>query len=134
VKLDEGDKVVFVRLVGDETGAMLAASSGHLIHFPVEDVSILSGVGRGVVGIKLEDGEACVGGVLVGGRFDKIVLETEKGKNQDFGPGAIKIQKRGGMGAKPGERTRFTRVVPPAIELVNWDEVEGKVTKPKADE
>ncbi|MBA4190673.1 MAG: DNA topoisomerase [Planctomycetaceae bacterium] len=133
VKLDEGQKVVMVRLVGDETGVMLASRSGHLIHFPVEDVSILSGVGRGVVGIKLEEGEDCIGGVLVGGRFDKIVLETEKGKQQDFGPGAIKSQKRGGMGAKPGERTRFNKVIPPAIELVNWDEVEGKV-KPKADE
>ncbi|VTT97851.1 dna topoisomerase : DNA gyrase subunit A OS=uncultured planctomycete GN=HGMM_F22C11C08 PE=4 SV=1: DNA_topoisoIV: DNA_gyraseA_C: DNA_gyraseA_C: DNA_gyraseA_C [Gemmataceae bacterium] len=132
-KLDGGDKVVLARLVGDETGVMLAAGSGHLIHFPVEEVSVLAGVGRGVVGIKLDEGEACVGGVLVGGRFDKIVLETEKGKNQEFGPGAIKSQKRGGTGAKPGERTRFTRVVPPAIELVNWDEVEGKA-KPKGDE
>jgi len=132
-KLDEGDKVVLVRLVADETGVMLASRSGHLIHFPVEEVSILAGVGRGVVGIKLDDDDACIGGVLVGGRFDKIVLETEKGKNQDFGPGAIKSQKRGGSGSKPGERTRFARVVPPAIELVNWDEVEGKA-KPKSDE
>ncbi len=133
VKLDEGQKAVLVRLVGDETGVMLASRSGHLIHFPVDEVSILAGVGRGVVGIKMEDDDACVGGVLVGGRFDKIVLETEKGKEQDFGPGAIKSQKRGGTGAKPGERTKFARVVPPAIELVNWDEVEGKVTKPKGD-
>jgi len=132
-KLDEGDKVVLARLVADETGVMLASRSGHLIHFPVEEVSILAGVGRGVVGIKLDDDDACIGGVLVGGRFDKIVLETEKGKNQDFGPGAIKSQKRGGTGSKPGERTRFARVVPPAIELVNWDEVEGKA-KPKSDE
>jgi DNA gyrase subunit A len=129
VKLDASDKVVMAKLVGDESGVMLAARSGHLIHFPVDDVSILAGVGRGLVGIKMDEGITCVGGVLVGGRFDKIVLETEKGTNQEFGPGAIKSQKRGGMGAKPGERTRFTRVVPAGIELVNWDEVEGKTKK-----
>ncbi|MFO0825851.1 MAG: DNA topoisomerase (ATP-hydrolyzing) [Gemmataceae bacterium] len=127
VKLDASDRVVMAKLVGDETGVMLAARSGHLIHFPVDEVSILAGVGRGVVGIKMDEGITCVGGVLVGGRFDKIVLETEKGTNQEFGPGAIKSQKRGGMGAKPGERTRFARVVPAGIELVNWDEVEGKL-------
>jgi DNA gyrase subunit A len=77
------------------------------------------------MGIKMDD-DVCVGGVLVGGRFDKLVVETESGKTQDFGPGAIKVQKRGGQGSKPGARTRFTRVRPPTIELVNWEEVEGK--------
>jgi DNA gyrase subunit A len=129
VKLDEGDRAVMARLVGDETGVMLATRGGHLIHFAVDEANILAGVGKGVIGIKLEDGDECLGGVLVGGRFDKLVVETESGKTQDFGPGALKLQHRGGTGHKPGVRTRFTRVMPQAIELVNWDEVEGK-TKP----
>jgi DNA gyrase subunit A len=128
-KVDDGDRIVMVNLVGDETGVMLASRGGHLIHFEVDEVSILSGVGKGVIGIKLDDGDACIGGVLVGGRFDKLVVETESGKTQDFGPGAIKCQKRGGMGSKPGARTKFTAVLPSEIQLVNWDEVEGK-TKP----
>ena len=129
VKLDEGDKVVMVRLVGEEDGLMLASAGGHIIHFPVEEVSILAGVGKGVIGIKMED-DVCVGGVLVGGRFDKLVVETESGRTQDFGPGAIKLQKRGGHGSKPGARTRFTRVLPQTIEVVNWEEVDEK-PKPK---
>ncbi len=124
-KLDAGDKVVMVKLVADETGVMLASARGHLIHFPVEQVNVLSGVGKGVIGIKLED-DTCIGGTLVGGRFDKLVVETESGKTQDFGPGAIKSQNRGGKGEKPGSRTNFAKVVPPPIELANWDEVEGK--------
>jgi len=133
VKLDGTDKVVMVKLVGDETGVMLASRGGHLIHFPVEEVSILAGVGRGVKGIDLNAEDMCVGGVLMGGRFDKLVVETESGKHQDFGPVAVKTQKRGGSGSKPGARTKFTRIVPNIIELVNWDEVEGKV-KPKAED
>jgi DNA gyrase subunit A len=125
----DSDRVVMVRLVGEETGVMLASRGGHVIHFPVDEVNVLAGVGKGVIGIKLEDDDQCVGGVLVGGRFDKLVLETESGKQQEFGPGAIKSQKRGGLGARPGLRTRFVSVVPTQIELVNWDEVEGK-TKP----
>ena len=128
-KVDDDDRIVLVRLVGEETGVMLASRGGHVIHFPIEEVSILAGVGKGVIGIKLDEDE-CVGGVLVGGRFDKLVVETESGKQQDFGPGAIKCQKRGGLGSKPGLRTRFTAVVPSQIEVANWDEIEGKV-KPK---
>ena len=117
---------VVVRLVGEEEGVMLATAGGYVTHFPVGEVSILSGPGRGVFGINLEPEDECVGGVLVGGRFDKLVVETESGKTQDFGPGAVKPRARGSKGEKPGLRTRFTRVVPPEIELADWDAVEGK--------
>jgi DNA gyrase subunit A len=132
-KVDNGDKVAMVKLVADETSVMLASRGGHLIHFPVEQVSILAGVGKGVIGIKLDD-DVCIGGVLVGGRFDKLVVETESGKFQDFGPGAIKLQNRGGKGEKPGVRTKFSRLVPWTIDLVNWDEVEGKARPKEKDD
>jgi DNA gyrase subunit A len=128
-KLEEGDKVVMVRLVGDEEGVMLATAGGYVTHFPLDQVTILAGVGKGVFGIKLDPGDVCVGGVLVGGRFDKLVLETESGGTRDFGPGAVKSRARGGKGEKPFQRTKFTRVVPPPIELTDWEAVEGK--KPK---
>ncbi|MFO0801172.1 MAG: DNA topoisomerase (ATP-hydrolyzing) [Gemmataceae bacterium] len=133
VKLDDGDKAVLVKLVGGETGVMLASASGHLIHFSIDSVNVVSGAAKGVIGIKVEDGDTCIGGVLVGGRFDKLQLETEAGKEQEFGPGAIKLQNRGGKGEKPGVRTRFARVLPPPIELVNWDEIDGKAPRKAAD-
>ncbi|AWM39060.1 DNA gyrase subunit A [Gemmata obscuriglobus] len=126
VKLEEGDKVVMVRLAGAEEGVMLATSGGYVTHFPLDQVSILSGAGKGVIGIELESKDDCLGGVLVGGRFDKLVVETENGKTQDFGPGAVKTRKRGAKGEKPGARTKFARVVPPEIQLADWDAVEGK--------
>jgi DNA gyrase subunit A len=126
VKVEEGDKVVMARLVGDEESVMLATAGGYVTHFEMDQVTILSGVGRGVFGIKLEPEDDCIGGVLVGGRFDKLVLETESGKTQEFGGGAVKIRNRGAKGDKPGVRTRFSRVVPPPIELTDWEAVEGK--------
>ncbi|VTR94645.1 dna topoisomerase : DNA topoisomerase (ATP-hydrolyzing) OS=uncultured planctomycete GN=HGMM_F22C11C08 PE=4 SV=1: DNA_topoisoIV: DNA_gyraseA_C: DNA_gyraseA_C: DNA_gyraseA_C [Gemmata massiliana] len=132
VKLETGDKVVMVRLVGAEESLMLATAGGYVTHFPLDQVSILSGAGRGVIGIELDPKDDCLGGILVGGRFDKLVVETENGKTQDFGPGAIKSRKRGAKGEKPGARTKFTRVVPTPIELADWDVVEGKKTKDDA--
>jgi DNA gyrase subunit A len=133
VKLEEGDRVVMARLVTDETGLMLASRGGHLIHFPIDQVNVLAGVGKGVIGIDLEDADECIGGALVNDarRYEanRLVVETESGKPQEFGPLAIKSQKRGGKGTKPGVRTKFARVLPPAIELVNWEEVDGKAPK-----
>jgi DNA gyrase subunit A len=130
-KLEEGDKVVMVRLVGAEEGVMLATAGGYVTHFPLDQVTILAGVGRGVFGIKLDPDDECLGGVLVGGRFDKLVLETESGKSQEFGRVAIKCRARGGKGDKQGVRIKFARVIPPPIELTDWEAVEGK--KPKDD-
>jgi DNA gyrase subunit A len=130
-KLEEGDKVVMVRLVGEEESVMLATTGGYVTHFPLDQVTILAGVGKGVIGVKLEPDDNCLGGVLVGGRFDKLVVETESGKTQDFGGGAVKSRNRGGKGDRPGSRTKFARVVPPPIELTDWEAIEGK--KPKDD-
>jgi DNA gyrase subunit A len=129
VKPEEGDKVTLARLVGNEEGVMLATAGGYVTHFPLDQVTILSGVGKGVIGIKLDPEDENLGGVIVGGRFDKLVLETESGKTQEFGRVAIKSRARGGKGDKQGVRTRFVRVVPPPIELTDWEAVEGK--KPK---
>ncbi len=127
VKLNEGDKVVLATVLrGDEETIYLASREGHVIHFAVEEINVLSGVGKGVMGIKLEDNDVCLGGALMSGRFDKMVLETSGGKTMEFGRGKYEITSRGGKGFEAVKRTEFTRVVPPPIELVNWEEIEGK--------
>ena len=106
---------------------MLASADGHVIHFALDEVNILSGVGKGVIGIKLDDDDDCLGGVLIGGRFDKLVVETESGKTQEFGRGAIKTVDRGGKGDEAGRADRVRRAwCRRRSNWSNWDEVEGK--------
>jgi DNA gyrase subunit A len=127
VKLNEGDRVVLATvLTGDEETIYLASASGHVIHFRVDEINILSGAGKGVMGIKLEEGDTCLGGALMSGRFDKFVLETSGGKTMEFGRGKYEVTSRGGKGFEAVKRATFVRVVPPPIELVDWDLVEGK--------
>lgn len=130
-KPEDGGKVVLVTiLAGHEEGVMLASRKGWVIHFPVDEVNILAGVGKGVIGIKLEENDECVGGAAVGGgRFDKLTAEAESGVVKEFGIGAYSQQQRGGKG-REHKRTPLARVVPPVIELVNWEDVEGKMPKP----
>jgi hypothetical protein len=39
------------------------------------------------------------------------------------------VTSRGGKGFEAVKRTNFVRIVPPPIELVDWDKIEGKVGK-----
>jgi DNA gyrase subunit A len=127
VRLGEGDRVVMATVLrGDEETIYLASASGHVIHFVLEEINILSGAGKGVMGIKLADDDVCLGGALMSGRFDKMVLETSGGKTMEFGRGKYDVTSRGGKGFEAVKRASFVRVVPPPIELVDWDKVEGK--------
>jgi DNA gyrase subunit A len=102
----------------------LVSADGHVIHFRVDEVNVLSGAGRGVIGIKLGEGDACVGGALVSSRFTKMDVETSGGQTRELGGGKPTVG-RGGAGYQEVKRTQFVRVVPPAIELTDWDAIEA---------
>jgi DNA gyrase subunit A len=127
VRLAEGDRVVMATVLrGDEDTIYLASANGHVIHFPVGEINVLSGVGKGVMGIKLDEDDVCLGGALMSGRFDKLVLETSGNRTMEFGRGKYEVTSRGGKGHEAVKRTNFVRVVPPPIELTDWDKVEGR--------
>ena len=125
VRLGDGDKVVFVQLVRDEESIILASADGHVLHFRIEEINILSGPGKGVIGIKLADDDTCLGGALVRGQNRLLTIETTGGKQLEF-TARQTIASRGGKGFEAVKRTGFARIVPPAIELVDWDAIEGK--------
>src|SRR6185437_12668731 len=126
VRLAEGDKVVMATVIKpDHRSLFLASANGHVLHFPVEEINILAGVGKGVIGIKLGPKDSCLGGALVRNQNDALVMETSGGKQMEF-HGSREMSSRGGKGFEAVKRTSFTRIVPPPIELVDWDKVEGK--------
>ena len=126
VKLNEGDKVVMTAiLLGDEESIFLASADGHIIHFRLDEINILSGVGKGVIGIKLGDDDKCLGGALITRKSQMLQVETSGGKVMEF-TGRHEVVSRGGKGFEAVKRASLVRVLPAAIELINWDEVEGK--------
>jgi DNA gyrase subunit A len=134
VRLGEGDKVVLASVVRDEDTMFLCSASGHIIYFKIKDVNILAGVGKGVMGIKLEEGDTCLGGILVSGR-ETLVVEASDGKLMEFRRGRMEPVTRGGKGFAAVKRKSFVRVLPPPIQLVEWDQLEntnGEEKKTKA--
>ena len=99
----------------------LASADGHVIHFPIDEINILSGVGKGVMGIKLDDDDTCLGGAL----GSRPVHEAGRGdlRRQDDGIRRRHTDSRPRrQGLRGGEaHASFVRVVPPPIELVDWD-------------
>jgi len=120
-----GDRVVMAALLKEEKSIFLATRSGHVIHFPINQVTI----GRTVIGIKLASDDMCIGGALIAKSSDLLQVVTTNGKTMDF-TGRHETTARGGMGWQAVKRTGFARAVPPAIQLVDWDEIEAKRKEP----
>jgi DNA gyrase subunit A len=135
VRLGEGETVVLAKVLGQtkwaegarhvvhEETMFLVSAEGRVIHFAINEVNILSGPGRGVMGIKLHDEDVCIGGALVSSRFTKMDVETSGGVVRELGGGKPTVG-RGGVGHQEVKRTQFVRVVPPAIDLMDWEAIE----------
>ncbi len=131
VRLSEGDRVVHASLVQDEGGVFLASTSGRVIHFPLEEVNILSGAGKGVMGIKLEAGDSCMGAAVLTAPRQSLVVETDDGKTMEFRTGKYQAVSRGGKGHEVVKRKKFVRVVPAPIELADWEAIDAQEEKGK---
>jgi DNA gyrase subunit A len=133
-RLNESDRVILAAVLKDEESIFLASAQGHVIHFPVDQINILSGVGKGVMGIKLADDDTCLGAALISERNQALAAETANGKTLEFKAGKYDLTSRAGKGFEAVKRTTFTRVVRPPIDLVDWDQIEGKKNGEKSAE
>jgi DNA gyrase subunit A len=129
-RLNEGDRMVLVTVLKDEETIYLASKSGRVLHFPIDQINILQGVGKGVMGIKLLDDDICLGGALIAGKDDRLCVVTTSEKVMEFSGSRYEVASRGGKGFEAVKRSEFARVVPPPIQLVDWDEIEGKKKEP----
>src|SRR5262249_2210256 len=123
-RLAEGDKVVLAQLQLDEDSVVLVSAGGHVLHFDIEEGNILAGVGKGVIGIKLEE-DGGLGGAALGKTQPSVTVETSDGKSMEFGRRAERVS-RGGKGYEAVKRRTFTRVLPGAIALADWEAQEAK--------
>jgi DNA gyrase subunit A len=134
-RLADGEKVVLAKVLGQtrwtegkkhavhEESMFLVSADGHVIHFPIDEVNVLSGPGRGVIGIKLGKDDVCIGGALVSSRFTKMDVETSGGVVRELGGGKPTVG-RGGLGHQEVKRTQFVQVLPPPIDLMDWEAIE----------
>src|SRR5207249_1927559 len=109
----------------------LASAGGHVIHFDIKQIPVLTGAGKGVIGIHLGKGDVCLGGALIGNRHDALVVETSGGQAKEFRRGAHPAVNRGGKGEVVVKRASLVRVLPRPIELTDWDALDGKAEKPR---
>ncbi len=116
-KLSEGAQVVGVeRLKGKET--LIAVTRGRrALLCDAKEVSFLTGPGKGITLVKLDDDDVLLGIKAVSSPRDTLVVETSMGGEQRVNTGSYEKTGRGGRGReiiKRGSLVRIVREPPPA--------------------
>ncbi len=107
-------KAEFVGVTRVTGGEILIAATreAHAMLCRVEEVSFLSGPGRGVILIKLSSPEDRVLGFIAStGDRDLMTVETSRGAEQTISTTKYDVTGRGGKGRELLQRGQFTRVI-----------------------
>lgn len=126
-RLGAGDRVVWVQLVRDATSMFVATRQARVTHFAIDDIPVLSGAGKGVRGIKLvEPKDEVLGAAQMARPSDCLRVKTSGDKVLVFGQMKYEVSSRGGKGIRAAQRSTFTEIIHPDIELIDWTAMEAE--------
>jgi DNA gyrase subunit A len=119
----DGDEVVSVEICEEGAIVALASEKGRAILFDSDEVPVLAGPGKGVIGLRLAEDDRVLGATLFGKDEKRaaLTLENSKGTAHTV-TRRHDVVGRGGKGFELIKRDRFVKVVPPEIVLLELPE------------
>ena len=110
-RVPEGAEFVgAAKCTGDEV-LIAATREARAVLTKADEVNYLSGPGRGVILIKLGQGDRVLGFLASSGDRDLMTVETSRGAEQTISTAKYEVTGRGGKGRELLQRGQFTRVI-----------------------
>jgi len=112
----DGAEIVSVaRITGGEI-LIAASAQARGILCKADEVNFLSGPGKGVLLIKLNDDDRLLGAIASTGDRDLLTVETSRGAEQTISTGKYEVTGRGGKGRELLQRGQFSKIIWPLPE------------------
>jgi DNA gyrase subunit A len=111
MRAGEDDEVIYVGLYADAAKLACASRMGRALICEAHEVALLSGPGKGVRLIKLEEGDEVLGARLLYRPSDMLVVEKESGTELNISTRSYSVVSRGGKGYAMFKRGTLSRVV-----------------------
>ena len=124
ITINEGDKLLEVKLTNGDNHIVIAKKSGRAIHFHEKDVRPMGRTAAGVRGVTLEGVEDRVVGMVCVSRAESdLMVVSEKGYGKRSSIDDYRITKRGGKGVKTINVTGKTGALVSIKEVVDSDDL-----------
>jgi len=124
ITINEGDRLLEVRLTNGNNHIIIAVESGRAIHFHESNVRSMGRVAAGVRGISLADkGDKVVGMVNIARDDANLLVVSQKGFGKRSSVEDYRITKRGGKGVKTINITEKTGHLVAIKEVIDSDDL-----------
>src|SRR5690606_4434989 len=115
-RVPEGQEFVGAARCAGREILIAASREARAVLTKADEVNFLSGPGRGVILIKLGQGDRVLGFIASTGDRDLMTVETSRGAEQTISTMKYEVTGRGGKGRELLQRGQFTRVIYPLPE------------------
>jgi len=124
IKINKDDSLLDTKLIGINDNIIIGLKSGKVIQFPESDIRLTSRVTVGVRGIKLNNKNDSVIGILGINKNSKYILVvSKKGFGKKTPINDYRITKRGGKGIKTIQITKKTGFLISIIDVLDKNEI-----------
>jgi len=107
----KGDEIVFVGLVEEGDALACATQEGRALLCDAEEVSLLSGAGKGVILIKLQKNDVVIGADVLGSDSDALIVQRDGGSEYRVTTRKYELVSRAGKGFQLFKRGKVSNVV-----------------------
>ena len=109
------DDAVVAVYVSDTTEHLsIASEAGRALCFPAEQAKFIRGAGKGVIALKLREGDKVLAFELTRGKFEGVTVTTPQGREETVRPSKF-LGPRAGRGAVVIKRGRFSDWAQPLL-------------------
>ena len=115
-RLEDGDQVVRAMIARGHENVCLASHQGRALIFPVHQIRVYKGAAKGVIAIRLEDGDRVLGFTLSDAARDGLRVVTNNGREEIVRTTKFDPTSRGGKGTLVIKRGYFAEVFFDCIE------------------
>lgn len=117
MKLSDNDQVVGVEIAAGDENVCLASREGHVLIFPVNQISVFKGAAKGVIAIKLHKGDRVIGFTLSSAARNGLEVITSRGRREVVRTTKFEVSSRGNRGRQIIKRGRLEKVIVPITEI-----------------
>lgn len=117
MRLDEGDQVVGAEASGGHENVCMASRKGHVLIFPVHQVSIYKNAAKGVTAMRLGKKDYVLAFTLSDATRDGLEVETNRGRREVVRTTKFDVTNRGNKGRLIIKRGHIARVFPAPVEI-----------------
>ena len=117
VRLAKEDEVLGVwPMAGDESVCM-ASRRGHAIIFSAEEITLIGGPGKGLIGLRLSEGDRLIDATLSVNVREGLAVQKPSGRSEIIRRTKYEVTRRGGKGRKIIQRGELSPVSSQPVEL-----------------